>query len=276
MVASEVKNLANQTAKATEEIAAQITGVQSSTKEAVAAIEAITKTIQEVDQIASSIASAVEQQTAATGEIARNVEQASAGTQEVSSNIIAVNEAAAATGAAATQIRNSATELSQQSEVLRGEVQKFLQQVRADKADMKLVEWRNELACGVAEIDRDHRKLVDLLNGAYAKMMTGEGGQATLTLANELSKLAARHFADEERLMNRIGYPGLAGHKKIHQDMIDRFGVLFGRFKQGDKSAGKDLFDYLAAWLQEHTFKQDRAFVEYAKKEGKAAMLRTA
>ena len=276
VVASEVKNLANQTAKATEEIAAQITGVQTSTKDAVAAIEAITKTIQEVDAIASTIASAVEEQSAATQEIARNVEQASAGTQEVSSNIVAVNEAANATGAAATQIRNSATELSQQSEVLRGEVHKFLTQVRADKAEMKLVEWSNDLACGVAEVDRDHRKLVDLLNDAYGRMMTGEGGQVAITVANELSGLAARHFADEERLMSRIGYPGLAGHKKIHQDLLDRFGQLFDRFKRGDKGAGTDLFEYLAGWLKEHTFKQDRAFVEFAKKNGKSSLLRAA
>ena len=276
VVASEVKNLANQTAKATEEISAQINGVQTSTQDAVTAIEAITKTISEVDNIASSIASAVEQQSAATQEIARNVEQASAGTQEVSSNIVSVNEAANATGAAATQIRNSATELSQQSEILRGEVSKFLDQVRADKADMKLVEWSNDLACGVAEIDRDHRKLVDLLNDAYGRMMTGEGGQAALSLANELSGLAARHFADEERLMGRIGFPGITAHKKMHQDLLDRFGPLLERYKRGDKGAGKDLFEYLAGWLKEHTFKQDRAFVEFARKNGKTGMLRVA
>ena len=131
VVASEVKNLANQTAKATEEIAAQISGVQTSTKEAVIAIEAITKTIQEVDAIASAIASAVEEQAAATQEIARNVEQASAGTNEVSSNISGVSQAANETGAAASEIRMSSGELSQQSELLRAEVDKFLAGIRA-------------------------------------------------------------------------------------------------------------------------------------------------
>jgi methyl-accepting chemotaxis protein len=276
VVASEVKNLANQTAKATEEIAAQITKVQAGTKNAVDAIGSISKIIGEMSEISSSIASAVEEQSAATQEIARNVEQASAGTQEVSSNIVSVNQAATETGAAATQIRNSATELSQQSEILRTEVSKFLDQVRADKAEMKLVEWSDDLACGVTEVDRDHRKLVDLLNDAYGRMMTGEGGQAALSLANELSVLAARHFADEERLMGRIGFPGITAHKKMHQDLLDRFGPLLERYKRGDNGAGKDLFEYLAGWLKEHTFKQDRAFVEFARKNGKTDIFRAA
>ena len=131
VVASEVKNLANQTAKATDEISSQISGVQASTEEAVGAIEAIGKTIGEIDEIAAGIASAVEEQGAATQEIARNVEQAATGTQEVSSNIGGVSQAANDTGAAATQIRDASSALSEQSERLRGEVDKFLEQVRA-------------------------------------------------------------------------------------------------------------------------------------------------
>jgi len=130
VVASEVKNLANQTAKATDEIGTQIGGIQTATKEAVAAIEQITKTISEIDEVASGIASAVEQQGAATQEIARNVEQAAAGTQEVSSNIGGVSQAAGETGTAATQIHGAADGLSQQSERLRAEVDRFLANVR--------------------------------------------------------------------------------------------------------------------------------------------------
>ncbi len=131
VVASEVKNLANQTAKATDEIGTQISGVQASTQEAVAAIEAIGKTIGEIDEISTGIASAVEEQGAATQEIARNVEQASTGTREVTGSIAEVSQAANDTGAAATQIRDASSALSEQSERLRGEVDRFLEQVRA-------------------------------------------------------------------------------------------------------------------------------------------------
>jgi len=131
VVASEVKNLANQTAKATEEIGAQIGGIQTATQEAVEAIEAIGKIISQIDDVNSGIASAIEEQGAATQEIARNVEQAAAGTQEVSHNIAGVSQAANETGEAAIEIRSAAGELSRQSELLRGEVGKFLANVRA-------------------------------------------------------------------------------------------------------------------------------------------------
>ena len=131
VVASEVKNLANQTAKATDEIGAQIASIQAATQDAVSAIESITRTIGQINEVNAGVASAVEEQGAATQEIARNVEQAAAGTQEVSTNIIGVTQAASETGAAATEIRGAAGELSTQSELLRSEVDKFLANVRA-------------------------------------------------------------------------------------------------------------------------------------------------
>jgi len=131
VVAAEVKNLATQTSKATEEIGAQITGVQGATQDAVKAIASIGKTISEIDQIAATIAAAVEEQGAATQEIARNVEEAAKGTQEVSSNIGGVTEAANGTGAAANQVLTASRSLSTQSDELRAVVQTFLTQVKA-------------------------------------------------------------------------------------------------------------------------------------------------
>jgi methyl-accepting chemotaxis protein len=131
VVAAEVKNLATQTSKATEEIGAQITGVQGATQDAVRAIDAIGKIIGEIDQIATTIAAAVEEQGAATKEIARNVEEAAKGTQEVSSNIGGVTSAANGTGTAASQILTTARSLSTQSQALREIVHTFLSQVKA-------------------------------------------------------------------------------------------------------------------------------------------------
>ncbi|HTV30386.1 MAG TPA: methyl-accepting chemotaxis protein, partial [Xanthobacteraceae bacterium] len=104
VVAAEVKSLANQTAKATEEISAQIGAVQKASAESVRAIETISATITRVNEIATTIASAVEEQGTATKEIARNVQQASDGTNEVSSNITGVSKAASETGAASSQV----------------------------------------------------------------------------------------------------------------------------------------------------------------------------
>jgi methyl-accepting chemotaxis protein len=131
VVANEVKGLANQTAKATEEISSQITGVQNATNEAVQAIGDITRTINQISEISSSIASAVEEQGAATGEISRNVQQASAGTQEVSANISGVTQASTETGNASADVLNAAKGLSQQSEHLKEDVSRFIAHLRA-------------------------------------------------------------------------------------------------------------------------------------------------
>jgi methyl-accepting chemotaxis protein len=131
VVASEVKALANQTSRATEEIATQVGEVQSATKDAVQAIESIRIKIGELSQIASGIASAIEEQGAATQEIARNVQEAARGTQEVSSNITAVKEAATQTGAAAEQVLGSSAQLSQEANQLSREVGDFLAGVKA-------------------------------------------------------------------------------------------------------------------------------------------------
>lgn len=131
VVASEVKSLATQTAQATDEIAAQISAVQSATSNAVSAIGDITAVIAEINEISAAVAAAVEEQGAATQEIARNVQEAATGTREVSSNIAGVTQAAAETGTSAQQVLEAASELSRQSETLGTEVDKFLRQVRA-------------------------------------------------------------------------------------------------------------------------------------------------
>jgi methyl-accepting chemotaxis protein len=131
VVAAEVKNLANQTAKATEEITGQISTIQTATKDSVQAIREIGKTIADINQIAATIAAAVEEQGAATKEIARNVQQASAGTSEVTTNVAGVNQAAGETGTAATQVLGAAKEVAQQSETLRKQVERFLAEVKS-------------------------------------------------------------------------------------------------------------------------------------------------
>jgi methyl-accepting chemotaxis protein len=131
VVAAEVKNLATQTAKATDEIASQINAVQGSTNEVVTAIQAISKTIDEINEISAAIAAAVEQQNATTGEIARNIIQAADGTRSVSSTIAGVNQSAAETGRVSDEIVGSALGLAKQSELLRAKVDDFINRVRA-------------------------------------------------------------------------------------------------------------------------------------------------
>ncbi|KMO15824.1 methyl-accepting chemotaxis protein [Methylobacterium platani] len=131
VVAAEVKQLAGQTARATEEISGQIGRIQGSTGEAVTAIAGIGTRIREIAGVAAAVAATVEQQGAATQEIARNVAEAAAGTGAVTTSIVGVAGAAEETGAAAGRVLVSAAALSRQSEHLAAEVRRFLAGVRA-------------------------------------------------------------------------------------------------------------------------------------------------
>jgi methyl-accepting chemotaxis protein len=131
VVAAEVKNLASQTAKATEEITTQINAIQGGTNEVVAAIQTISGTVREINTISAAIASAVEEQNTMTGAIARNADQVAQGSRDVSLNIGSVSQAAADTGRASKDILQAAVELTRQGEALRVGADAFIARVRA-------------------------------------------------------------------------------------------------------------------------------------------------
>ncbi|SCB55650.1 methyl-accepting chemotaxis protein [Bradyrhizobium shewense] len=131
VVATEVKALAEQTAKATGEIGQHIGAIQSATDESVGAIKEIGDTIARMSEISSTIAAAVEEQGAATQEISRNIQHAAQGTSAVSSNIADVQRGSGETGAASAQVHSAAQSLSQESNRLKSEVARFLESVRA-------------------------------------------------------------------------------------------------------------------------------------------------
>jgi methyl-accepting chemotaxis protein len=131
VVASEVKSLASQTAKATDEIRAQIASMQQVATTAVGAIRNIGKTIAEINEVTAAIAAAVEEQGSATREIARNIQQAAGGTSEVSSNITGVSTASAEAGTAANDVLKASEALRSEADMLRTEIDAFLKNIRA-------------------------------------------------------------------------------------------------------------------------------------------------
>ena len=131
VVAAEVKDLANQTARATEQIAGQIKSIQNQTSSTVSAIDLINEKIRSMSENSAAAAAAVEEQNAATGEIGRNINEASVGTQQVSSNIVAVNHGAQETGEGAGQVLAAAGQLARESAELSTQVKAFIARVRA-------------------------------------------------------------------------------------------------------------------------------------------------
>ena len=131
VVAAEVKQLANQTSKATAEIDSQIRSIQGATTEAVEAISGIDSTIDSMHAVASQISDAVTGQEQATSDIARNVHDAAEGTAVVSGSIVEVSTAVREAGQASSDVLRAATVLGEQAGVLRNEIHRFLTEVRA-------------------------------------------------------------------------------------------------------------------------------------------------
>jgi hemerythrin-like metal-binding protein len=267
VVANEVKGLANQTSKATDEIASQIKAVQDGTSIAVDAINEIAKVITEIGEISSAVAAAVQEQSAATDEIARNVEQASSGTQEVSSNIASVEQAARETGNAADQIKVASTDLSKQAEFLRGEVSRFLSQVRSEKKDLHLIQWSNDFATGIDSIDNYHKSIFSMMNEFYQEMMSGDGGRLAINLLSKLEREMKAHFADEESHMSRNRFSDAEAHRRTHNAFIDRFPEIRRNLEANDQNGTEKVFNYLVDWWQKHICNDDKAFADFLQKQ---------
>jgi methyl-accepting chemotaxis protein len=131
VVASEVKSLALQTATATNDITAEIRGIQEASQLTATAAKGIEENISEVSEISTTIASAIEEQSAATNEISTSVDRAAEGTGQVSGNVSKISGASQQTGSAATEVLECAGRLARQATMLTAEVENFLEEFRA-------------------------------------------------------------------------------------------------------------------------------------------------
>ncbi|SNY90112.1 methyl-accepting chemotaxis protein [Cohaesibacter sp. ES.047] len=132
VVAAEVKELANQTSKATEQIGQQIAEVQNATKLSSSSMEEVSHVIQNLNEISAAIAAAMEEQNAAISEVSSNIHQAAKGSELVNENINSVNKASQEAGSSSSQVLASSEELAKQSEILKAEMDKFVLQIRAN------------------------------------------------------------------------------------------------------------------------------------------------
>ncbi len=131
VVAAEVKNLANQTAAMTKDIASKIEAVKASAKQAIGSTTTIIRAVQEIDSATTSLAAAIEEQTSATVEISRSTQEAAKGTALVSESIGSVEQAADQTAEAYAEVQSTADKLTSEAEALKKQVDAFLNEIRA-------------------------------------------------------------------------------------------------------------------------------------------------
>ncbi len=263
VVANEVKTLATQTAKATEEIAGQISAVQDQTIRAVDAISGIAKTINELDEVSAAIASAAEEQGAATQEITRNIQAAYTGTTDVACNIMGVRKGAEANTQAAYEVFSSAQELSKKAETMRAVADNFLVRLQSGGASL---EWGANWLTGHPIIDADHKVLVQYVNELNLAMMEGRGRNLVLQVLRNLVQYTRDHFAREEEIWRKGGLSTLPQHLKTHSDLVGKVEQFEKQLQAGTATLTTDLMSFLRDWLISHVFKVDKAGVREIQK----------
>ncbi len=291
VVANEIKELARQTADATQDIKHKIEDIQQSTGDTVSEIEHISEVINQINSIVDSIATAVDQQAQATQEIASNINQASQGNQEVNQSVSQVSEFSSKIAMDIAKVHEIAAEFSSDSQMVStntSEMAQFIGKLKDMMGHFKvpatqaaragasaapvdipdLIKWNSNIAIGVEVIDTQHKKLVDLINELYRSIRRKSGKAAIKQVLEELTDYTRTHFSFEEGLMQKCSYPGLEKHMEIHADFVARLEQLQEKFKSGNALLSMDLMEFLKNWLIDHIQGTDRGYVDLFRENG--------
>jgi len=260
VVAGEVKSLANQTAKATDEISAQIAEVQQQTRLAVDAIHSIATTIAEMDKISGIIAGTVDEQGAATREIARNIQEAHVGTAEVAHNIGDVSDGAGQISDSAVRVFKAARELNRQSEALGAVIDSFLIGVQQEGTSL---EWSEAWVTGDPAIDTDHKALIQYVNELNQAMLQGRGREVATGVLARLIQYARDHFSREEAIFQKAGLPTLDQHRRAHHELAAKVEQFQRDFAASKATLTTDMMSFLRDWLIKHVFETDKVDVRW-------------
>jgi hemerythrin len=122
---------------------------------------------------------------------------------------------------------------------------------------MALIEWRDDFSVGVAEVDHEHRELIDLINQAYAELVAGSSGASPSEALGEIHARIAGHFALEEKVMRQARYDRLAAHKAAHETLLDEIRDFMDACELGQTLDEAAFGARLAEWFGEHFRTED-------------------
>ncbi len=131
-----------------------------------------------------------------------------------------------------------------------------------------IISWSEEMELGIPEIDQQHRKLVDMLNEFYHELEEGHREEAVKHFLKELEDYLRYHFEYEESLLQRVGYPDTANHRKTHEMFKKLYREEVEKFLKGDRKALRELVAFTLSWLYTHIMKTDRKYANYMKEKG--------
>lgn len=117
---------------------------------------------------------------------------------------------------------------------------------------MSLVQWRDEFRIGIAEVDGEHRELIELINELHAEALAGQGAHQVATMLGEINVRIAAHFALEEKNMELLGYAGCTAHKSDHERLLDEIAEIADEVYEQGRYQEARLSARLSHWFSEH------------------------
>jgi len=133
---------------------------------------------------------------------------------------------------------------------------------------MALFEWTDKFSVGVRQLDKQHQKLFFLINGMYESMSKGEGKKAVERVIENLLEYTQTHFAEEEGLMEKHGYPEYPSHRQEHLELIARVMQFQKDFLDGNAFLSVQILNFLRDWLSNHIMKTDMKYSAFFKGKG--------
>jgi hemerythrin-like metal-binding protein len=128
---------------------------------------------------------------------------------------------------------------------------------------MSFFEWTPQLDVHIPAMNEEHRWLISFMNRLHDEVKTGADRASQGKTLEELGKATVKHFADEELVMARMGFPKLDHHRKLHQQLLTKFGVHAEAFKAGGP-LGDEFFHFLKFWLSAHIQCMDMQYSDFA------------
>ena len=135
-------------------------------------------------------------------------------------------------------------------------------------APPKLITWSDRYSVGIARIDAQHRRLVDLINDLHAAMLAGEGSSELGKILDRLSGYAVSHFATEETLMKKFGYPGYEQHKIEHDKLSAQVKLLIEKYRTNPTALTVEVMTFLQRWLVGHIVNLDKKYSAHLNASG--------
>ncbi|MBF0109943.1 MAG: bacteriohemerythrin [Magnetococcales bacterium] len=253
VVAAEVRKLAERSQVAAGEIN-RISATSVTVAEQAGSILAeLVPDIEKTSRLVQEIATASREQSQGSDQVRQSIEQLDSVIQQ--------------NAHAAEEMSASADTLASQANRLQGIIAFF--QLDDGSSQTQLMPWSDRLLVNIAEADRQHRYLVDLVNRIYAAVKEGKMEHGLNTLVPELVQYTVNHFKYEEDLFAKHGYPEAAGHKKAHEKLIQQVGEFLGKLKDGgDHSLAFELLGFLKSWLNDHIIGTDTRYGRWLNERG--------